>query len=130
MPSRSASTKPADYKTVSQYLEQSPQPLRDLYSAVEAFVTSLGDDVQKKVTRTYIAFKRIKNFACVEVHPQTQTVLVYLKVSPESVLLEEGFSRDVSKVGHFGTGDLELRLRSALDVERAQSLIQRSYESS
>jgi predicted transport protein len=121
-------SKHTGYKTVSDYLAQAPPDLKDLYASVDAFLVALGDDVQKNVTKAYIAFKRIKNFACVEVHPQTKTVLVFLKVDPATVPLENGFSRDVSNIGHFGTGNLELRLQSSLDFERAQPLMQRSYE--
>ena len=39
-------------------------------------------------------------------------------------------SLDVRAIGHFGTGDLELRIHSASDFEMARSLIQRSYEDS
>ena len=72
----------------------------------------------------------IKNFACVEFRPSTSKILVFVKVDPASVELEEGFTRDVSKVGHFGTGDLEITLSSASDLERAKPLIERSYEAS
>ena len=48
------------------------------------------------------------SFACVEIHPQSRKVLVYVKVDPASVELEPGFTRDVSRIGHFGTGDLEI----------------------
>lgn len=44
------------------------------------YMMTLDDDVQMKIFKHYIAFKRIKNFACVEIHPQTAKVLLYLKV--------------------------------------------------
>jgi predicted transport protein len=55
----------------------------------------LGDDVTKKVTQQYYAYRRLKNFVCVEVHPQSRALLVFLKVNPDSVPLEPGFTRDV-----------------------------------
>ena len=88
---------------------------------------ALGDEVTKKTLKNYFAYRRLKNFACVEGHPQTQTLLVYLKVDPDTVQLEEGFSRDVRSIGHFATGDLELRIRNAADFAKAQPLIQQSY---
>lgn len=91
---------------------------------------ALGDDVQLTVMKFYYAFKRIKNFACVEVHPQSKKLLVYLKVNPDSIPLEPGFSRDVRNIGHFGTGDLELTLKNTTDLEKARLLIERSYEAS
>jgi predicted transport protein len=64
----------------------------------------------------------------VEVHPQTQTLLIYLKVDPKTIHLEQGFSRDVSKIGHFGTGDLELRVSDDAQLQRALALVAASYE--
>jgi predicted transport protein len=39
-------------------------------------------------------------------------VLLTLKLDPDTVTFEEGFSRDVSQVGHWGTGDVELCIRT------------------
>ncbi|MEU2779761.1 hypothetical protein ABZ646_44820, partial [Streptomyces sp. NPDC007162] len=57
---------------------------------------------------------------------QRSKLLVYLKVDPKDVDLVPGFTRDVSGLGHHGTGDLELQLRTARDVERAQDLFRAS----
>jgi predicted transport protein len=57
-------------------------------------------------------------------------MLVYVKVDPASVQLDPGFTRDVSDVGHYGTGDLEIALAKPEDLERAMPLIKRSYEES
>lgn len=118
------------YKTVGEYLAQSPQPLKDLFGQLQAFLLALGDDVQLKELQYYFAYKRIKNFACVEVHPANGQLLVFVKVDPASVTLEPGFSRDVRAIGHFGTGDLELRLSNAADLEKAKPYLLTSYESS
>ena len=50
-----------------------------------------------------------------------------LKLDPETVALEEGFSRDVRNIGTWGTGDLELTLRTAADLDKARPLLERSY---
>src|SRR5690242_11647174 len=124
-PARSSSE-----KTVTQLHEQAPEDLRNLYGALEAYLLSLGDDVTKTTRQLYYAFRRIKNFACVEIHPQTKKLLVYLKTDPSSVALEPGFTRDVTKIGHFGTGNLEVTIGTTQDFERAQPLIQMSYQAS
>jgi predicted transport protein len=118
------------YKTVSDYLAQAGPELRSLYESLDAFVLGLGDDVSMKTTRYYLAYRRIKNFACVEVHAQAGELLVFLKVNPDDVDLEEGFARDVREIGHFGTGDLEVRIDSREDLERAKLLVEKSYEAS
>lgn len=120
---------PVVYKTVSDYLAEADQSLIDLYESLKEFLLNLGDDVETKVLKFYIAFKRIKNFACVEIAKNDGHVKVHVKVDPDSVELEAGFTRDVRNVGHFGTGDLEIRLRSLADLERAKPLLIQSYES-
>jgi predicted transport protein len=109
---------------------QSDPALRDLFEAVRQFLLGLGDDVQMKELKNYVAFKRLKNFACLEIYPQAKVVIIYLKVNPKSIDLDDGFSRDVSSIGHFGTGDLEISLRTMDDFARAQPLMRRSYEGS
>lgn len=115
------------YKGVADYLGQAPRPLVDLYEGVRAYLSALGDDVTTKVTKQYVAFRRIKNFACVEVHPQSMKLLAFVKVDPDAVVLEPGFTRDVRKIGHYGTGDLEITIDSAEDLEKAKPLLLQSY---
>jgi predicted transport protein len=91
---------------------------------------TLGDDVTKKVAQQYYGFRRIKNFACVEAHPRTRTLLAFVNVDPDMVTLEHGFTRDVRSVGHIGTGDLEIRIATPLQVTRAEELPRNSYERS
>lgn len=128
--SASPTTQRSTESVVAEYLGKAPTHLKDLFYDLEAFVTALGDDVQKKTLKLYFAYKRIKNFACVEVHPNSQHLLVYIKVNPDDVALEEGFTRDVRTIGHFGTGDLEIRIASRGDLENAKPLILASYEAS
>jgi len=116
------------YKSVGQQLAEASEEVQDRFEAVKAFMVELGDDVQMKELKFYFAFKRIKNFACVEIHKKAGSVLVYLKVDPSSIKLEKGFTRDVRKIGHFGTGDLEVVIQSDDDFEKAKGLILKSYE--
>ncbi|WP_217549993.1 DUF5655 domain-containing protein [Streptomyces sp. GbtcB6] len=98
----------------------------ELASAVDEVLLSLGDRVNRVPRKQYTAFQRLRNFACV-CPPQKTKLLVYLKVDPKDVDLVPGFTRDVSGLGHHGTGDLEVQLRTPRDVERAQDLFRASY---
>jgi predicted transport protein len=118
------------YKTINSVMEELDAAMVDRFEALRASLLALGDDVQEATLRFYIAFKRIKNFACVEFRPTTAKILVFVKVDPATIPLEPGFTRDVTKVGHFGTGDLEITLTKAKDLERAMPLIKRSYADS
>lgn len=115
------------YKTITSQLGEAPQQVSDLYHLLEDYLLTLGDDVDQKVTDFYVAFRRIKNFACVELRNQAKKLLVFVKVDPDTVVLEDGFTRDVRKIGHFGTGDLEIAIFSPEDFERAKPLLQQSY---
>jgi len=108
---------------------QASEDLLALYESVCDWVDGLGDDVQRKELMLYTAFKRIKNFASVMVwSPQRDPkILVYLKVSPSDVELKEGFTSDASNKGHWGTGDLEVSIRTTEDLEKAKSLFELSY---
>lgn len=119
---------PSSNRSLSYRLENSPNDLQDIYAAVEQFLTGLGDDIQIKELKMYTAFKRIRNFACMEIYPQTRTIYVYLKLDPDTVQHQEGFTRDLRNIGHFGTGDLQLSLKTMSDFEKAQPLFVRAYE--
>ena len=88
--------------------------------------------MQINTLKYYLAFKRIKNFACVEFRTQSndRKILVYVKVDPDSVPLVEDFTRDVRKIGHYGTGDLEITIRNDQDLDKAKDLLIKSYEAS
>ncbi len=119
-----------NYKTVADKLAQADTVLTNLYEELEAYLLALGDDIQKKTLQDYFAFKRLKNFACVEIYSQAKKILIYVKIDPDTVDLikNEGFLRDVRKIGHFGTGDLEITIKSHNDLEKAKSYLHLSYE--
>lgn len=116
------------YKTVSTLIEEAPPALLDLYHAVADHLQAAGDDVQVKTTDFYIAFRRLKNFACVELRNQIGKLLVFVRVSPDTVTLEPGFTRDVRGIGHFGTGDLEITIQSVVDLDKAKPLFDAAYQ--
>lgn len=128
--SRPAMGRTESYVTVEERLANADAGTQELFEELKGWIEALGDDVQMKTLKQYFAFKRIKNFACVEVYPRNATVLVFVKVDPDTVELEEGFTRDVRQIGHFGTGDLEITLRRPEDLARAEPLLRRSYEGS
>ncbi|MFE6160008.1 DUF5655 domain-containing protein [Streptomyces sp. NPDC056486] len=98
----------------------------ELAGAVDEVLLGLGDGVNRVERKQYRAYQRLRNFACL-CPPQRSKLLVYLKVDPRNVDLVPGFTRDVSGLGHHGTGDLEVQLRTPRDVERAQDLFRASY---
>ncbi|MFF3084132.1 DUF5655 domain-containing protein [Streptomyces nojiriensis] len=102
-------------------------PIAGLRSALDELLQGLGDDVSSVDRKQYRAYRRLRNFACVS-HAHQQEVVVTLRLDPKDVDLVGGFTRDVSQIGHHGTGDVEVRLRAEGDLSRAEPLLRMSYE--
>ena len=100
----------------------------DWFETLRDYIKALGDDVQEKQLKLYIAFTRISNFACVEVLPQAQKIVIYLKLPPDSIELENGFTRNVKDIGHYGTGDLEITVDSKDDLAKTFPMNSQAYE--
>ncbi len=116
-------------KTHADQIVSASPDLLALFEQVKSFILAQGDDVQEKPLKLYTAFKRLRNFVCATVIPkQDPHIRLWLKLDPNSLTLEEGFSRDVRSIGHWGTGDLEVVVRTPADFEKARPLIERSYQ--
>ena len=113
-------------RSVADWLPLLPPHLGELMASLDGHVLSLGDDVQRKELKLYVAFKRLKNFATVV--PQKSRLLLYLHIDPAQVAPLPANGRDVSQQGHWGTGDLELALTSQADLDAAKPLILMAYE--
>lgn len=100
--------------------------MAELAAAVDEVLLGLGDDITRVQRKQYRAYQRLLNFACI-CPPQQTKLLVYLKADPKQVDLVPGFTRDVTGLGHHGTGHLELQLRTERDLERAKDLLRLSY---
>jgi predicted transport protein len=95
--------------SVQATLNAAPACLRDLYGELDEALTAWGE-VEVAPLLHYIAYQRIS------------------RSTPDTVELEEGFSRDMHGIGHLGTGDLEVWITSAADFEKASPLIRRAFE--
>jgi len=113
-------------KSYAEIAATLPEPLQQLVSSLEDYMLSLGDDVQRKELRLYTAFKRLKNFATVVL--QRNRLLLYLHIDPAQAVASLPNARDVSAIGHWGTGDLEIALSSLADLDGAKPLIAAAYE--
>jgi predicted transport protein len=116
-------------KTHADQLATAAPELLALYEGVRSFILAQGDDILEKQLKLYVAFRRLKNFICMTlISKEDPHVRLWLKLDPGAVLLEKGFTRDVTNVGHWGTGDLEVLLRTPADFDKAKTLIERAYQ--
>ena len=127
-PARMPAASTLAMKTHADQIATASPELLALFEQTRSFILAQGDDIIEKTLKLYVAFRRLKNFVCMSLISKVDPhVFLILKLDPATVQLEEGFSRDVSKIGHWGTGDLELTLRSPGDFERARVMIERAY---
>lgn len=108
----------------------SPQ-LLSFFDEICSYVESLSDDITRKDLKQYTAYKRIKNFACISIVPNKDPrVLLWLKLNPDTIQLEDGFIKDMRNIGHWGTGDLEIEIRKVEQLARVKQLITKCFEES
>lgn len=112
-------------KDFKQYFAEAGEKNQNIFYSIRDYVLSLGDDIAENQLKLYVAFKKAKNFVCVEVY-QSQ-ILCHLKLNPDTVDLVPGFVEDVRTKGHWGTGDLRLIIKSIEDFEKVKPLIDRAY---
>ena len=117
----SVATKPS----FLQQFESTEKNIQNIYLSIRDYVMSLGDDMTENQLKRYVAFKKIRNVACVEVHKSK--ILVHLNIDPKTVDVQNDFTKDMSEIGHYGTGDLQITIRKMEDFERAKPLIDRAY---
>ena len=120
-------TKNKDYK-VDNHLKKADSKIKELYKELSEYALDLGSEVIESPRKLYIAFRVIRNFMCVQVY--NHHLLLYLRLNPEYINLEADILRDVSHIGHYGTGDLEVRVESEDDIELAKELIEKAYDNS
>ncbi len=113
-------------KPYAEVVASLPHALADVLASLEDYTLSLGDDVQRKELRLYIAFKRLKNFATLV--PQRGRLLLYLHLDAAEVTKVLPVAKDVSQKGHWGTGDVEIPLSTLTDLEAAKPFIAAAYE--
>ena len=122
-----ASKKSGD-KTFDEQLAGTSGELQIIYSSIRDYILSLGDDISENQLKLYCAFKKIKNIICAEI--RSRCIVLYLRLDPGSLLREQEMSlvRDVHNIGHWGTGDVELTIRSAKEFESIKYLLDRCYD--
>lgn len=112
-------------KTHVEKLAAASDNIKTLYHSICDFIESLGDDIIANQLKLYLAYKKVQNLVCIEIY--NKQILLYVKLNPETVPLENGFTRDMRGTGHYGTGDLQIIIKNAVDFEKAKPLLERAY---
>lgn len=118
-------TKNSTQKTHLEKLAAISENMKNLYHSICDFIESLGDDIVSNQLKLYLAYKKVQNMVCIEIYKKQ--IMLFLKINPDTVKLENGFTRGMRNIGHYGTGDLQITIKNAADFERAKPLLERAY---
>jgi len=106
-----------------------PQEALELYRALDRACLALDPgNIEKRFTAKYIGYVRGKRTFCC-IHIQRSGLRVWLKLKYGRLVNPPPFARDVSHVGHWGVGDVELGITSAMQLAEALDLVRQSFDS-
>ena len=120
----SPKSKPAD-KTFEEQLSEASTSMKTLYQDLADYILSLGDDISESHLKLYAAFKKIRNVVTVVI--LKGKLILNLPLAVSSISFEEGFSRDVTNIGHWGCGAVEIYIKNQADLGKAKPLLQCAY---
>ena len=122
---KAAITRATASYTVDQHFEGKPERVRELAQKVREFITGLDNAIEEVPKKYYIAYKISQNIASMWVG--NKEVAIYLKLDPKEIKPALDIVRDVSNLGHVGTGDTEVSIECEEDFEAAKPLIEKAY---
>ncbi|MCC5882524.1 MAG: DUF262 domain-containing protein [Halomonas sp.] len=101
-------------------------PIRTLFDALRKEVMALDPGVSEEVLKLYIAFKAETNF--VDVVPQKSRLRLSLNMAFHELHDPRGEAKDVTNLGRWGNGDVEVGLSSLEELPYVMGLVRQSFE--
>ena len=114
--------------TLEYHLGQKPAETKSLFEALQEKIFLLNDDsdIIEKPNKIYISYKHGKNFC--EIQIQANKLKIWLDIPHAELDDPNKLSRDVSKIGHHGTGATETNLSDLSELDTVIYLIEQSYK--
>jgi predicted transport protein len=122
---KAALTRASGVYTFEEKLEGKSDEIKEIAFAIRDFVLELDPSIEEVPKKFYIAYKASQNIVCVEV--QGKAIKLFLKLKKGEVPDSTANFRDVSSIGHYGTGDSEFTVQSLEDFEEVKTFIVDSY---
>ena len=97
-----------------------------LFETLDRRIMNLSPTVKREYKKLYIAYKLDTNFVDIVVQKQRLRISVNMKFS--EVYDPNGICRDVTGLGRWGNGDVELFMEHTSDIDRVMEIIEQSYE--
>lgn len=98
----------------------------DLYRQLEKRILNLDATVRVEFKKLYIAFKAQTNF--VDIVPQKKRLRLSLNTQFDKIKDPKGFCKDVSGLGRWGNGDVEVGLENLSQLDYVMDLIEQAFE--
>jgi len=98
----------------------------ELYKNLEKRVLNLDASVRVEFKKLYIAFKAQTNF--VDVVPQKKRLRLSLNTEFDRIKDPKSICKDVSGLGRWGNGDVEVGLENLSDLDYIMELIEQAFE--
>jgi uncharacterized protein with ParB-like and HNH nuclease domain/predicted transport protein len=100
--------------------------MRSLFEAFRKAVLALDPCVNEEFLKLYVAYKAETNF--VDVVPQTKRLRLSLNMKFTDINDPKGLCKDVTGVGRWGNGDVEIGLSTLEEVPYVLGLVRQSLE--
>lgn len=101
-------------------------PVRDLYKALRKEVLALDECVREEFLKLYVAYKAETNF--LDVVPQAARLRLSLNMDFPELNDPRGIASDVTGVGRWGNGNVEVRLDKKEDIPYVIGLVRQALE--
>ena len=98
----------------------------ELYFAFKKRVLNIDSSVREEYKKLYIAFKSSTNF--VDVVPQKARLRLSLNIDFPDIIDPKGICKDVSGLGRWGNGDVEVGLSNLSELDDVMELIQQAFD--
>lgn len=111
--------------TIEEHFKGRSKEIIELMHEVREFVTGLDSAVDEVPKKYYIAYKSSKNIVCMEA--KSKNIKLFVKLKPSEVLEPPKCYRDVSRIGHYGTGEIEFTISTPEEFEQIKKYIELAY---
>lgn len=115
--------KPAQKYTIDSYDMNAFTKL--LFDMIDRRICNLSPDVKRECKKLYIAYKLDTNF--VDIVVQKQRLRISLNMKFSEVHDPKGLCRDVTDIGKWGNGDVEVFLEHTSEIDDVMELIEQAY---
>ena len=101
-------------------------PMRPLFDKFRQAVLALDPCVTEEFLKLYVAYKAETNF--VDVVPQSKRLRLSLNMPFHELYDSENKAKDVTGVGRWGNGDVEIGLSKQADLPYVMGLVRQAFE--